>query len=124
MGGAIELFEQPAVAVTVTALLLALVGLTFYFFWRSNHARTARDIALARERHLRGQFEAVLSSARDGVLIVTQADEIALISDVAAEILNVTRADAVGLPIARLHMRSFDEQMHPILMREAFGIGR
>ncbi|WP_084631552.1 putative bifunctional diguanylate cyclase/phosphodiesterase [Demequina aestuarii] len=124
MGGAIELFEQPAVGITVTALLLALAGLAFYFFWRSHRARTSRDIALARERHLRGQFEAVLSSARDGVLIVTQADEIALISDVAATILNVTRADAVGLPIARLNLRAFDEQMHPILMREAFGIGR
>ncbi|MFW7413971.1 putative bifunctional diguanylate cyclase/phosphodiesterase [Demequina sp. SO4-18] len=124
MGWAVEQFERPTVAITVTALLLALVGLTLYFFWRSHKVRASRDSALERERRLRGQFEAVLSSARDGVIIVTQADEIALISDVAAEILGVTRSDAVGLPIARLNLRAFDEQMHPILMREAFGIGR
>lgn len=124
MDGAIELFEQPAVGITVTALLLALAGLAFYFFSRSHRARTARDTALARERRLRGQFEAVLSSARDGVLIVTQTDEIALISDVGAKVLGVSRADAVGLPIARLNLRAFDEQMRPILLREAFGIGR
>ncbi|MFW2513574.1 putative bifunctional diguanylate cyclase/phosphodiesterase [Demequina sp. SO4-13] len=124
MGWAVEQFERPTVAVTVTALLLALAGLTFYFFWRSHKARSARDTALERERRLRSQFDAVLSSARDGVIIITQADEIALISDVAANVLGVTRSDAVGLPIARLNLRAFDEQMHPILMREAFGIGR
>src|SRR5690554_873453 len=98
MGGAIELFEQPAVAITVTALVLVLAGLAFYFFSRSHRARTSRDIALDRERHLRNQFEAVLSSARDDVLIVSQTGEIALVSDVAAKILGVSRADAVGLP--------------------------
>ncbi len=124
MDGAIELFEQPAVGITVTALVLALAGLAFYFFSRSHRARTTRDIALDRERHLRNQFEAVLSSARDGVLIVAQNGEIALVSDVAAKILEVSRADAVGLPVARLNLRVFDERMRPILLREAFGIGR
>src|SRR5690554_6443209 len=101
MGGAIELFETPAVGVTVTVLVLILAALTVYLFSRSRRARGARDIAMARERRLRSQFEAVLSSSRDGVLIVTQSDEIALISDVAAHLLGVDRTEAVGRPIAR-----------------------
>ncbi|MFV0633205.1 putative bifunctional diguanylate cyclase/phosphodiesterase [Demequina sp.] len=124
MGGVVELFEQPVVAVSATLLLLLLAALAFYFFWRSRRARESRDLTLTRERHLRGQFEAVLSSARDGVLIITQADEIALISDVAANILGVNKADAVGLPIARLNLRAVDDQLRPILLREAFGVGR
>ena len=124
MGGLVEQFQQPAVGVTVTTLLLALAGLAFYFFWRSYRARRSRDLALSREKHLRSQFEAVMSSARDGVLIITEAGEIALISDVAANILQLNRADAVGLPITRLSMRAVDEHMRPIVVREAFGLGQ
>ena len=124
MGSVVELLEQPAVAITVTVLALALAAGAFYSFWRSYRARKARDLTLARERQLRGQFDAVLSSARDGVLIVTQTDEIALISDAGAAILGVNKADATGLPIARLNMRAVDDQLHPILLREAFGVGR
>ncbi|WP_084104339.1 bifunctional diguanylate cyclase/phosphodiesterase [Demequina sp. NBRC 110056] len=124
MGSVVDQLEQPAVAITVTVLALGLAALAFYSFWRSYKARKVRDTMLARERQLRSQFDAVLSSARDGVLIITQADEIALMSDVAASILDVNRADAVGLPIARLNLRAVDDQLRPILLREAFGIGR
>ncbi|WP_084040312.1 bifunctional diguanylate cyclase/phosphodiesterase [Demequina sp. NBRC 110053] len=124
MGSVVAQLEQPAVAITVLVLALGLAALTFFSFWRSYRARQTRDAMLARERQLRGQFEAVLSSARDGVLIITQTDEIALMSDVAASILDVNRADAVGLPIARLNLRAVDDQLRPILLREAFGVGR
>ncbi len=124
MGGILELFERPAVNVSVTVLLLVLAGLAGVFFWRSYRARKTRDLALARERQLRGQFEAVLSSARDGVIIVTRNDEIALISDVAADILGTARADAVGVPLSKLTMRTVNEQMQRILVRDAFGVGR
>jgi len=121
--GVVALFERPAVAIPVTLLLLVLAALAGLFFWRSYRARKTRDLALAQELQLRRQFEAVLSSARDGVLIVSHADEVALISDVAAKVLGVARDDAVGVPVSRLNIRAVDEQMHPILLRDAFGVG-
>ena len=123
MGGVVALFEQPAVAIPVTLLLLTLAALAGLFFWRSYRARKSRDNALAREEQLQRQFEAVLSSARDGVLIISDTDEVALISDVAAGTLGLARDAAVGLPIARLNIRAVDEHMHPILLRDAFGVG-
>lgn len=123
MDGVVALFERPAVAIPVTLLLLVLAALAGLFFWRSYRARKTRDLALAQELQLRRQFEAVLSSARDGVLIVSHADEVALISDVAAKVLGVARDDAVGVPVSRLNIRAVDEQMHPILLRDAFGVG-
>lgn len=123
MGGVVDIFEQPAVAIPVTLLLLILAGLAGVFFWRSYRARKSRDSALAREEQLQRQFEAVLSSARDGVLIVSDTDEIALISDVAASTLGLSRDAVVGVPISRLSIRVVDEHMHPILLSEAFGVG-
>ncbi|GMA37110.1 hypothetical protein GCM10025876_33140 [Demequina litorisediminis] len=110
-------------AVTVTVLVLVLAALALYFFWRSHRARLARDQVVARERRLQRQFEAVMSSTRDGILIVTQSDEIALLSDVAASVLGVSRADAVGRPLSRLALKAVDDRVVPILLRQAFGIG-
>ena len=123
MDGVVALFERPAVAIPVTLLLLVLAALAGLFFWRSYRARRSRDIALAREQQLQRQFEAVLSSARDGVLIISETDEVALISEVAAATLGVARDAAVGVPIARLNVRPVDEQMHPLLLRDALGVG-
>lgn len=119
----LESLQRPEVGYAATVLLLVLTGLTLYLLRRSRHAHRLHTRALTRERHLRDQFEAVMSSARDGVLIVTDTEEIALISDVAAEILGVSRADAVGVSIARVNIRVVDEQMHPILMRDLLGVG-
>ena len=123
MGGLVELFQQPAVAATATVLVLVLAALTFFFFWRSTRARQVRDQVVARERRMQRRFEAVMSSTRDGIIIVTQSDEIALLSDVAASVLGVSREDAVGRPLSRLNLRAVDDRVHPIMLRQAFGIG-
>ncbi|WP_084129940.1 bifunctional diguanylate cyclase/phosphodiesterase [Demequina sp. NBRC 110055] len=123
MGGLVELFQQPAVAATASVLVLTLAALTFFFFWRSTKARQARDQVLAREKRMQRRFEAVMSSTRDGILIVTQSDEIALLSDVAASVLGVSRDEAVGRPLSRLNLRAVDDRVHPIMLRQAFGIG-
>lgn len=122
MGGVVGLFNDPVVAWTATIAVLLLACLALFFFARSRRARIARDQVLARERRLRRQFEAVMSSTRDGVLIVTRTDEIALLSDVAASVLGVSRDDAVGRPLARLGLRVVDDRMRPLLLREAFGV--
>lgn len=124
MDGVVALFARPAVAIPVTLLLLALAGLAGLFFWRSHRARKKHDLALAREQQLLRQFDAVLSSTRDGVLIVSSTDEVALISDVAASTLGLARDAAVGVPISRLNIRAVDEHMHPLLLRDALGVGR
>ncbi|WP_297081954.1 bifunctional diguanylate cyclase/phosphodiesterase [uncultured Demequina sp.] len=123
MGELVAALETPAVAVGATIAVLALAGLALLSFWRSYRARTARDQILAREKRLRRQFDAVLSSARDGVMIVAENDEIALLSDAAATILGVTQADAVGVQVGRLNLRALDDQLRPILVREALGLG-
>ena len=123
MDGLVALFERPTVAIPVTLLLLVLAALAGLFFWRSRRARKSHDIALARELQLRRQFEAVLSSARDGIVIVSHKDEVALVSDAAASTLGVARDEAVGVLVDRLNIRAVDEQMHSILLRDAFGVG-
>lgn len=124
MGELVAALETPAVAVGATIVVLALAGLALLSFWRSYRARITRDQILAREKRLRQQFDAVLSSARDGVMIVAENDEIALLSDAAATILGVTQADAVGVQVGRLNLRAVDDQLRPILVREALGLGR
>ncbi|WP_082095907.1 putative bifunctional diguanylate cyclase/phosphodiesterase [Demequina flava] len=122
MGGVVEAITEPAVAWTGTITVLVLAFFALFFFWRSRRARIARDQVMARERKLQRQFEAVMSSTRDGILIVTQTDEIALLSDVAANVLSIDREEAVGKPLSRLGMRVVDDRMRPLLLREAFGI--
>jgi len=124
VGELVAALETPAVAVGATIVVLALAGLALLSFWRSYRARITRDQILAREKRLRQQFDAVLSSARDGVMIVAENDEIALLSDAAATILGVTQADAVGVQVGRLNLRAVDDQLRPILVREALGLGR
>ncbi len=68
----------------------------FFYFWRSGKARKAHAERCQGERELRKQFEAVVSSTRDGVLVLTEAGEVAMISDVAARMLGVRRDDAIG----------------------------
>lgn len=115
-----EVLEEPAIALVVSGLLVLLAIFSFVSFWRAGKVRAARDAALANERDLRRQFDAVMQSARDGVLITTEDGEIALISDVAAHILGVSREDALGRSLARLPLRAVDEHMRPVLLKEAF----
>ncbi|WP_084626669.1 putative bifunctional diguanylate cyclase/phosphodiesterase [Demequina aurantiaca] len=120
MGGLVDLFQQPSFVVAVTCLLVVLALAAFYYFWRSHKEREAHDDALIHERELRQQFDAVMSSARDGVIISRSTGEIAMISDMAAHILGLNAADAVGKPMMRLPVRALDAQMHPLLVNEAF----
>lgn len=120
MGGIVELFQQPGFVVAVACLLVVLTAFAFYSFWRSSRERKAHDEASAHERELRQQFDAVMSSARDGVIISRPGGDVAMISDMAAHILGLNAADAVGKPVMRLPVRMVDAQMRPLLVNEAF----
>src|SRR6187549_2127812 len=120
MGDLVELFSQPAFVVIATALLVILAGCAFFYFWRSSRARKAYAETAARERELRRQFEAVVASTRDGVMVVTSTQEVAMVSDVAARMLGLTRDDVIGKPVSRLPMKVFDVNMHPVPVADAF----
>ncbi|WP_430867054.1 putative bifunctional diguanylate cyclase/phosphodiesterase [Demequina aurantiaca] len=120
MGGLAELFEQPGFVVAVAGLLVVLAVFAFYYFWRSSRERRAHDAALAHERELRQQFDAVLSSARDGVIITRASGDVAMVSDMAAHILGLSASDALGKPVMRLPIRMVDAHMRPLLVNEAF----
>ncbi|MDN4477152.1 putative bifunctional diguanylate cyclase/phosphodiesterase [Demequina lignilytica] len=122
MDGALDLFAQPAFVAGSSALLVVLALAAFYFFWRSGRERVARDTALEQERLLRQQFEAVMTSSRDGIMILTRTGDVALMSDVAAGILGLNAADTTGLPLSRLPLRCVDQHHRPLLGRDAFAL--
>jgi len=120
MGGIVELFQEPGFVITLVCLLAVLAAFAFYYFWRSSKERKAHDDALTHERELRQQFDAVMSSARDGIIIARANGEVAMISDMAAHILGLNAPDAVGKSMMRLPIRMVDAQMRPLLVNEAF----
>ncbi|WP_296664518.1 EAL domain-containing protein [Demequina sp.] len=122
MGGVVDGVAQPAIVAGMGALLVLLALSAFYFFWRSGKERTARDSALEQERALRRQFEAVMTSTRDGVLITTQTGEVALISELAAAILGLSASTATGTPLTRLPLRTVDAHLRPLLAADAFAV--
>lgn len=124
MGGLLGLLERPEVVVGTAVLVLIAVGATFYSFVRTARARQTRDDALAREKGLRKQFEAILSSARDGVIVVSHSGEIALITEVAAEMIGVDRSAVLGTALSKLQLQAVDEHMRPLLAYEVFAPGR
>ena len=119
MGDSVDPQSQPTFVVIATALLVILAACAFFYFWRSGKARKAQAEAARRERELRRQFEAVVSSTRDGVLVVTESLEVAMISDVAARMLGLKRDDAIGKSLSKLAVRVVDPNMHQILVMEA-----
>ncbi len=116
----LEALQDPSAAMAATAVLLVLASIAFVSFWKASRNRAARDQALADERDLRRQFDAVMQSARDGVLITSTSGEIVLLSDAATAILGVNREDVMGKSLARLPLRAVDEHMRPVLIQEAF----
>lgn len=120
MGAALDLLERPAFLAGASALLVILALSAFYFFWRSGKERAARDLALEQERNLRKQFEAVLTSTRDGIVITTQTGEVALISEVAASVLGLNSATATGQALTRLPIKAVDQHLRNLAIRDAF----
>ncbi len=120
MGGFVEAFADPTFAVAIAVLLGVLATFAFAFFWRSQRARSAHQAMIKQERDLRRQFDAVVSSARDGVIITTPTADVAMISDAAVRMLSLRREDVLGKSIARLPIRTVDAQSRPILVHEAF----
>jgi len=120
MGRLLDAFQQPGFVVAVASLLVALAAFAFYYFWRSNSERKAHEDAVAHERELRQQFDAVMSSARDGVIITRANGDVAMISDIAAQILALDAANAVGRSVMRLAVNAVDAQMRPLLITQAF----
>ena len=121
MGDLVELFSQPTFVVIATALLVILAGCAFFYFWRSSRARKAYAETAERERELRRQFEAVVASTRDGVMVITADHEVAMVSDVAARMLGLRREDVLGKSVSRLPLKVFDVNMHPVMVGDAFG---
>lgn len=121
MGGLLEAFQQPAVAAFASALVILGFALAFVFFARSARARRARDEAVARERQLRRQFDAILSTAVEGVIITSADGEVVLLTDMAGDVLGVSKDDAVGRPLARLPVRIVDEHLRAALPADALG---
>ncbi|WP_291382910.1 EAL domain-containing protein [Demequina sp.] len=124
MGGLLDLLQQPHVATGAAVLVLVGFAVAFLSFVRSGRARRARDMALRRERSLRKQFDAILMSARDGVIIVAQTGEIAVLTEAAAQMIGVDRANAVGKALGSLPFKGVDEHMRPVMAHEAFAPGR
>ncbi|MBC7297532.1 MAG: EAL domain-containing protein [Demequina sp.] len=124
MGGLLDLLQQPHVATGAAVLVLVGFAVAFLSFVRSGRARRARDVALRRERSLRKQFDAILMSARDGVIIVAQTGEIAVLTEAAAQMIGVDRANAVGKALGSLPFKGVDEHMRPVMAHEAFAPGR
>ena len=62
MGDSVDPQSQSTFVVIATALLVILAACAFFYFWRSGKARKAQAEAARRERELRRQFEAVVSS--------------------------------------------------------------
>src|SRR5690606_9027302 len=111
-------FQQPVVAASASALVILGFVLAFVFFARSARARKARDEAVSRERQLRRQFDAILGTAVEGVIITSSTGEIVLMTEVAGEVLGVSRSDAVGRPLARLPIRVVDEHLRSAMPGE------
>ncbi len=123
MGGLVEFLQQPNVAAGAAGLVLVGFAIAFFSFVRSGRARRGRDAALRRERSLRKQFDAILSSARDGVIIVSHSGEIAVMTEAAAKMIGVDRAAVAGKPLARLPFRGVDEHTRAVTPQEAFAVG-
>jgi diguanylate cyclase (GGDEF)-like protein/PAS domain S-box-containing protein len=124
MGGLLELLQKPNVATGAAALVLVAFSLVFVSFVRSGRARRSRDAALRKEQSMRKQFEAILSSARDGVLITSRTSEIVVLTDAAAYMMGVDKSAVLGTPLGMLPFKAVDEHGRPLLVHEIFTPGR
>lgn len=120
MDGLVSVVQTPAFAAVASVLLLLVSLLSFVGFSRAARARAARDEAGARAEALRRQFEAVLSSSRDGVVVTSPAGEVLMMSPSAAGSLGVSPTDALGRQVSRLPVRAIDETMHAVNLQEVF----
>lgn len=124
MGGLVELLQRPNVAAGAAALVLIAFVIVFVSFIRSARARRTRDEALRKERSMRKQFEAILSSTRDGVVITARTSEIVVITDMAAHMLGVDKAMVLGGSLGKMPFNAVDEHGRPLLAHEVFTPGR
>ncbi len=120
MEGLLEFVQQPVFALAASALLLVVSIISLVSFWRAGKTRAARDAALAAQRELRAQFDAVMTSARDGVVITSPAGEILMMSDAAAHVLGVDKFEVTGRAVARIPVRAIDESMHSVNLQAVF----
>ena len=109
MGDLVTLFSQPTFVVIATALLVILAACAAFYFWRSGKARKAYAETAERERELRRHFEAVVSSTRDGVIVITDSHEVAMISDVAARMIGLDVGGMSGFDNAKVDAAFFPD---------------
>jgi diguanylate cyclase (GGDEF)-like protein/PAS domain S-box-containing protein len=124
MGGFLELLQKPNVAAGAAVLVLLAFAGVFASFIRSGRVRRSRDAALRKEQSMRKQFEAILSSARDGVLITSRTSEIVVLTDMAAHMMGVDKSAVLGTPLGMLPFKAVDEHGRPLLVHEIFTPGR
>lgn len=120
MDGLVDVVGKPGFALVASALLLVVSVLSLVSFYRAGKARVARDAAALAEREMRRQFEAVLESTRDGVVVTSHAGDVLLMSGAAAAMLGIEAHESVGRPVARLPLRAVDSLMHPVNLQEVF----
>ena len=99
MDGLVGFVQHPAFVVALSVLLLAVTVMGFMAASRARKAREANDVATARTAGLRRQLEAVLASARDGVVVTSAVGDIVMMSEAAGECLGVSPAEAIGRPV-------------------------
>ncbi len=119
MGRLVAAFSHPAVVVVVSGLVVVGFVLALIFFARSARERAARQAAQQREAMLTRQFEAILGSSRDGVVVTSTSGEVLLVSPTAASILGLDRDAVTGRSVVRLPLLAVDERMRPLLPQEA-----
>ncbi len=124
MGGLLEFLETPHVAASAVALVILAFAAVFVSFVRSGRARRGRDDALRKERSTRKQFEAILSSARDGVLIASRTGEIVVLTETAAHMMGVDKGAVLGTPLSMLPFNAVDEHGVPLPVHAVFTPGR
>ncbi len=124
MGGLLDFLDTPLVAAASAALVIVAFAGVFISFMRSGRARNARDEALRNERATRKQFEAILSSTRDGVVITSRTGDIVVLTASAAHMMGVDKSGALGMPLSMLPFKAVDEHGAPVLIHEIFAPSR
>lgn len=124
MGGLLRFLESPHVVAASAALVILAFAGVFFFFMRSGRARSARDQALRKERSTRKQFEAILSSTRDGVVMTSRTGNIVVLTATAANMIGVDKGAAIGMSLDVLPLKAVDENGVPVFVHEVFSPGK
>jgi diguanylate cyclase (GGDEF)-like protein/PAS domain S-box-containing protein len=120
MDGLVAVVTHPAFVIASSALLLLMSIIGLLALRDASRLRRVVRVARARESDVSRQAEGVMEALKEGVIVTAQTGEILLLSESAAAILGLARADLLGRPIGRLPIRAIDALMHPVNLQEVF----